>query len=114
MKILILEDNQERIKLFKEWFKEHDLTICETAKECLSKLHIRYDWIFLDHDLGGEIFVDSDEENTGYQVAKKIPDTINKDTDIIIHSLNYVGAMRMKNKLKNVKYVPFGTWKGVE
>lgn len=41
------------------------------------------------------IFIDSDEDNTGYQLAKYIADK-NIDAEIILHTLNPHGADRMQ------------------
>lgn len=108
MKILVLEDNLQRIIKFKRGLIGHNVDYSETA--LLAKklvMHNKYDLIFLDHDLGGEYCVNSDNRNTGYQVAKQIKDSQNKDTDVIIHSCNYVGAFNIKEVLKHGNLIPF-------
>jgi len=97
MRILILEDDINRIELFKSKLSMHELTFCTRAMEAVNLVtNVKYDLMFLDHDLEGKPYEDSDYENTGYQVAKMIPATLNKDTRIIIHSMNPVGAENMK------------------
>jgi hypothetical protein len=105
MKVFILEDSDSRI----EWFKQHfpNADIAKTAKEAYIYLENEYDLIFLDHDLGGEILVDSNKDNTGYQVAKFISSSINKNTETIIHTLNPCGAQNMKNALPHARYIPY-------
>jgi hypothetical protein len=99
-KIFILEDNDERIKWFKKTFYFADLFITKFANVAIAELKtVKYDIIFLDHDLDGQVFVNSNHENTGYQVAKIIKDTINKDTPVVIHSLNLPAASLMKSVL---------------
>lgn len=109
MRILVLEDNEERIKYFKQGLIGYTVDYCTTAKECKERIeNTIYNLIFLDHDLGGRVYVDSDEEDTGYQVAKLIPDSINKNTRVVIHTLNPQGAKRMKQAIgTNATWVPF-------
>ncbi len=65
-----------------------------------------FDSIYLDHDLDQRVFVDSDEDNTGYQLAKYIADK-NIDAEIIIHSYNPFGAARMNDVLPDAKQIMF-------
>ena len=75
MKILILEDSAIRIQIFKKILnKKHKLYFydqVEEAKNAIDNLG-PFDVIYLDHDLDQRIFVDSDENNTGFQLAKYI------------------------------------------
>ena len=108
MKIFILEDSVERINIFKKYLIIHELIIVSEALEAIKLLekNCEYDYIFLDHDLGGKIFVDSEEENTGMTVAKFLR---GKDTkgNIIIHSFNTIGAKNMLAYLPDAHYIPF-------
>jgi hypothetical protein len=68
--------------------------------------------MFLDHDLGGRIWTDSNEENTGYQFVKLLTENQKqKDALIYIHSMNPIGANKMLNYLKDNNYdgiwIPF-------
>jgi len=113
MNIFILEDDPRRKEVFKEWFKNEDFIIVEDADaaiELLSKN--KYDFIFLDHDLDGRVYVDSKEHNTGYTVAEAISGTLNKTTRVVIHSHNTVGAALMLSVLSENKaeYMPFGSF----
>lgn len=109
MKILILEDDQNRIDIFKINLIGESVDYCIEAKEAIKLINAqKYDLIFLDHDLGGEIYVNSDDENTGYQVAKIIPNSINKDTKVIVHSFNPAGAKLMMQAIgRNAVRIPF-------
>jgi len=116
MKVLILENEMKRIRVFKEWFEDKfDLTVCMNAFTGESAVRSdKFDVIFLDHDLGkdGEE-MESEERNTGYQVSKVIMENVDTSTPIIIHSMNAVGAENMAQLLgaagfKVVK-VPFGS-----
>ena len=109
-KIFVLEDDENRQQWFKKTFSEveefHMVADAETAKKLLVKF--KYDIIFLDHDLGERVYVDSSDPETGYQVMLIIPGSINEDTYIIVHSLNTVGAKNMVNvRPKNTSYVPY-------
>ena len=109
MNILILENNPERIKVFKKAYANHNTTYTDIAKAAIELLKkIKYDLIFLDHDLGDIIYENPHNEGTGYQVAKVIPHTINSDTKVIIHSLNVYGAELMQKVIgETAIYIPF-------
>jgi len=113
MKILILEDNEYRIDTFTIELKGHDIDHTDNVEICKNRIRTtKYDLIFLDHDLGGEIFVDSDVEQTGYHVAKIIPYSINRNTKVIIHTHNPPGGTKMKEVIgENAFCKPFGTFK---
>lgn len=112
MKIFILEDNPERIKIFKKIFSVgNQLFIYTSIDEVKTNYFLNgpYELYYFDHDLGGKFYVDSNDENTGFQVAKWI---INKDPEImnkkiIIHSLNYYGALNIKSLFKKAFCIPF-------
>ncbi len=110
MNILILEDNDERIK----WFESeipHTLNIVKTAVEAIELLKTNvYDIIFLDHDLGNQAYVPSGP-GTGYEVAEFITGMENCTAQIIIHSWNSVGAENIQKLLPSAKRLPFGTFK---
>ncbi len=111
MKLFILEDDAQRMKLFNEWFKDHEITHAEHAKEAIALLAANeYDIIFLDHDLGGRTYVNSADPDTGYQVAKTIPEGPNDTTPVVVHSMNENGAKNIMSVLiKNQKiFSPFG------
>ena len=100
-KVLVLEDNKQRIDFFNKIFKNYDYTICETAKEAMEVLdREEFNVIFLDHDLGGLTFVDSSQEESGATVVRHIiARGSQKDAFFMIHSQNPVGAAYMLNLL---------------
>ena len=107
MDILILEDSSARCELFKKYLKEHNLFFCDNVDD--AKILIdnqKFDMIFLDHDLEGQIYVNSNYENTGYQVAKYIASK-NIESQIIIHTMNYSGARNMRSVLPKAKCISF-------
>lgn len=112
MDIFILEDDDNRIKIFKEKLKEHKLDIFKDVNDDSIKAiqDNLYGVIFLDHDLGGKVYVDSQEENTGFQMCRYLNKGRNNDSQIIIHSHNPVGAINIFNALRsrNKYRLPFG------
>jgi CheY-like chemotaxis protein len=108
MRVFALDDMEERLDFFRHKFRDCELVTAKTAQEAIEILKegLDYDLITLDHDLGERIFVDSNDENTGYQVAKFLQDKIIK-CPIVIHSMNYGGARAMQSCLPLAKHVPF-------
>lgn len=110
MNILILEDDIERIKIFREKLIGHKATDTDCSKAAIELLKTNtYDVLFLDHDLGGKAFVESGE-NTGFEVAKFLSLNPNyKPFQIILHFLNPVGRKNMKAVLPDAVDFP-GAW----
>jgi hypothetical protein len=98
-----------RIKIFELIFINiKQVDIVSSVKEALNFLcKNKYDIIFLDHDLDDRAFVDSNEANTGYQVAKELKNTINASTQCILHTMNSIGAKNMLAVLNKATYIPF-------
>jgi hypothetical protein len=113
MKIFILEDNLERQEKFKQLFKNQELYISDNVKDTTNICLVQdFSVMFLDHDLGGRIWTDSSEENTGYQFVKWMAENQKqKNALIYIHSMNPIGANRMLNLLLDNGYdgiwIPF-------
>jgi CheY-like chemotaxis protein len=117
MKILLLEDDPNRVEQFQQRVKElnernnikFELVHVETAKDCIDKLETdKFKLVLLDHDLGGEVYVDTDNTNTGSEVARwmnKNPDKI-KGVSIITHTFNPAGAKNIVALVPQCGYVP--------
>ena len=119
MKILVLDDSEKRLNIFKKNIEEklellNSTDYVKTAQEaieCLKK-NLDYDYIFLDHDLEGRIFVPSSYHNTGYTVAKFISENDDiKINQIITHSMNPQGAQNIKTILPRAEIIPFNLLK---
>jgi len=110
MNILILEDDKERHKAFLNNLNVASVVIVDTAKEAIQKLSkYSWDYLFLDHDLGGQQMVESGP-GTGYEVALWLEQNPDKQpAKIIIHSFNPTGALKMKQALPKAKLRP-GCW----
>lgn len=116
MRIFVLEDNENRIQLFRDFFTKygiiaHYATSVRNAERMYQRANP--DLLFLDHDLGGQVYVDSDEPNTGYQFVKwlKENDPLWRARSYVIHSMNPVGVDNMIEELgdetKNLWRIPF-------
>jgi len=108
-RILILEDNDERIKKFKENLSLSDLVIVKEASHAIHKLQNEsWDALFLDHDLGGKTYVSTNDENTGSAVARWLNQNGDKIPELVmIHSLNPPGQQNMKSLLPSAYVLPF-------
>ena len=111
MRILILEDTDERIQKFKQKLIGKIVVICKNANECIKTLTFEptFDYIFLDFDL-----IDNNGQymGNGYDVADWIAcNTEHAPNHILIHSLNNIGASKIMLRLGDVglraKYIPF-------
>ncbi|KKL88073.1 hypothetical protein LCGC14_1928330 [marine sediment metagenome] len=113
MKVLFLDDNKNRIDAAIKLFNGDDLFVAKAASEAilyLSNLD-NLDLVMLDHDLGGEAFVDSDREDCGMEVVRWILRTKPKIKRIVIHSWNVPASNVMVSMLGlagySVAYKPF-------
>ena len=108
MKILILEDDDSRIKFFIERFCDHTLKVIENSKDAISYLKTDvFDYIFLDNDLG-------EGNGEGLDVAKFLrenPGNINNLAQVIIHSWNVPATIRMVDNIPDAVVAPFNTEK---
>lgn len=111
MRILIVEDSEDRLNWFRYQAIGIPTDIAKTAKEGLEFLSKNeYTQIFLDHDLADHHYVlvfkglESDvyDEETGFAVAKFLAENPTKspEAQIIVHSLNEYASGRMMNELK--------------
>jgi CheY-like chemotaxis protein len=110
MRILVLDDSNERLIQFKQRLIGHVLDCVKTSRQAIDLLkEYDYDAVFLDHDLNGEAFTPSGP-GTGYEVAKWIEKNQQRKPKIIyIHSFNPVGAEKMKQALPEAILAP-GIW----
>jgi len=96
MKILILEDDENRIEWFLKTFAPHELRIERVATGAIHAIREeKFDHIFLDHDLGVIAA-------TGMWVAKYMArhPKLAGEAKITIHSVNIDGAKNMLSVLK--------------
>ncbi len=116
-RILILDDDDTRHKQFAKKYIDEELIHVTVAAEAINYLEYGpdFDYVFLDHDLGGMQMVESGED-TGYEVAEWLANNpeYGPNISVILHSLNPIGRKNMCNVLKkaNIKVIesPF-LWK---
>jgi NAD+-processing family protein with receiver domain len=117
-RVLFLDDDPERAEVF---LNENPVAVwVKTAAECIARLEERWDEVHLDHDLGGEQFVDVARDDCGMAVVRWIgfePRPHLRRAEFFVHSHNGVAAMVMLLQLKGLglraSARPFGegAWK---
>jgi ActR/RegA family two-component response regulator len=108
--ILFLDDDLKRTEEFLNNFSNSNnvITTVENAEECINKLKdFKFDFISLDHDLGGEIFVDSSRKDTGMEVVRFLNSNKTNQGLIIVHSYNPVASAGMFIELNSNGYEAF-------
>jgi hypothetical protein len=113
-RILFLDDDDLRAEAF---LGDHPQAVwVQTAAECIARLEEPWDEVHLDHDLGGEQFVDAERDDCGMAVVRWIvvgPKTHLKQTQFFIHSHNMQAATVMGFQMSmsgyKVEIRPFGT-----
>lgn len=116
--LLFLDDSMDRTNRFLS--KNPEAVCVATAAQCIDVLD-EYCLaggmiaLHLDHDLGGETFVNSDREDCGMEVVRYIIANLAPDcftSSVIIHSWNIPAAKRMMHCLWdsgfNATCRPFG------
>jgi len=101
---LFLDDNADRRRCFGSAYPSAMLV--ETAADTITALSEPWDEVWLDHDLGDRVFVDSAEEETGAGVVRWIltqPERL-KVAVFYVHSLNEPAAREMITKLQDAGY----------
>lgn len=119
MNVIFLDDSPIRTKQFRSF---HPSTkFAATAPEVIEILQSHkdndelIDWLFLDHDLGGEEYVNPLSNDTGMEVVRWIIKNTPKITRIIVHTCNHSAGWTMLNKLRganyNTVYIPYTEFK---
>lgn len=108
MRVLILEDDPNRVSVFLRKLEGHEVDSVSTADAAIWMLQQNeYDMAFLDHDLGGKAHQQSGP-GTGYEVAKWIKDHPDRaPKQIVIHSCNPAGSQNMYCVLPDARVIPF-------
>jgi CheY-like chemotaxis protein len=122
VRILVLEDDSERISWFMKRAFGMAVDFAKTVGEALELLQSNeYTQIFLDHDLNdqhykacdGEVCTGEFDEETGFAVAKWLGDNPGRseDAEVIVHTLNEPAAKRMVRELhrgrRSYQRIPF-------
>jgi len=108
MKIFILEDDNNRVRYFKDTLAKHDVKVFDVADDAIDALENKvYDILFLDNDLG-------ESAGSGTDVADFLhrnKDNKNNDALIIVHSWNVPAATAMRSLLPRAYFFPYGSEK---
>jgi hypothetical protein len=107
MRILVLDDFDKRLDKAEEKYQGiGELYLVKTAEDAITQLDAMDGWyiVSLDHDLGGEVFVDSSREDCGMEVVRWIVKH-NPEIDFIkIHTANHLTAPEMIKSLRDAGY----------
>jgi len=83
-----------------------DITFVTTASSAISKLQYNeFDKIYLDHNLVTKTHCVSGK-GSGYEVAEWIATNLDYKPRIVIHSMNYLGAIKMQGVLEHSGFSP--------
>ena len=119
MRVLLLEDDYNRVEMFQKRIKElnerntysvpSELVHAETVDKFIEEFQKSvFDLILLDHDLGGEIYVDIKRDDTGSGAARWIQKTYGDIHPVVItHTLNQAGADNILSIINGSFHVPF-------
>lgn len=116
IRILIIEDNEERIDLFKQWMPLDIAAIyVRSAGRAVRVIELDqgsiYSGICLDHDLDEQTIVNLEKELSGMEVARYIARNISRNAPILVHSMNFGGGTSMTRALEaqgfTVSRIPF-------
>lgn len=106
IEVLVLEDDNERMTTFRNYCLQHVRT--ETAPACIAKIQEAesINELWLDHDLGGQVYVDSNREDTGMEVVRFLVanDMKSKIKKIFAHTLNTNAGLIMAEDLCKAGY----------
>lgn len=106
IRMLFLDDDDQRHKSFLKKFPY--ATTVTTAEACIEALK-RHPWdvVWLDHDLGGEVYRNPKDKNCGMEVVRWLTEYITSVGQIVVHTLNHPAGIRMVDTLVDHGYNVF-------
>jgi hypothetical protein len=112
-RLLFLDDDPRRAEAF---LSENPQAVwVTTVAECLERMTESWDEIHLDHDLGGQHFVDSNQDNCGMEVIRwlcKEPRPHLNETSFLVHTHNSAAGLLMVLQMRacgyDAEFRPFG------
>lgn len=116
MRILFLDDDEERHRKYRERSAGHDVWHVHGAQQAIAALRASgpFDVADLDHDLEGLQMVEPGTPGHGLDVARFIAENPACARLVVLHTFNEPAAMAMLEALGEapvaVAYAPFGTW----
>lgn len=96
IRVLFLDDDPGRAEVFLERCPQ--AVWVETVADCIEKLAGPWDEVHLDHDLGGEVFVDSARPDCGMEVVRWLasePRPHLRSARFVVHTHNPEASCRM-------------------
>ncbi len=116
-RVLFLDDDSARAAVFLT--ENPEAVWVQTVAECLARLEEPWDEVHLDHDLGGEQFVDCDRPDCGMEVVRRLclrPRGCLRDARFRVQTHNLAAATVMEERLTSSGYAvevrPFGDRQG--
>lgn len=117
--IIFLDDSAIRRKAFRSYFPSTEFA--ETVPEVIALIERsiknaeEIEYLFLDHDLGGEEYVHSLRNDTGMEVVRWIIKYGPPIREVVVHTCNNVAGWEMLRQLRlagyNASYVPYTQFK---
>ena len=112
-RVLFLDDDPRRAEIFLA--ASPQAVWVETVVECVARLEECWDEVHLDHDLGGNQFVEIDNVDCGMEVIRwlcKEPRNHLRSTLFLIHTHNLVAGLLMVLQMRSAGFTaefrPFG------
>jgi CheY-like chemotaxis protein len=109
--IIFMDDDEARAEKMRKYLPGAIFT--KTVPDTLAALasHARVDLLFLDHDLGGKTFVNSQDVDCGMEVVRQLVAEKRNVIMTVVHTMNIPAGIEMVKKLKDAEYwvfrVPF-------
>jgi hypothetical protein len=110
---LFLDDDPARAEAFLS--QNPQAVWVETVADCIVRLAETWDEVHLDHDLGGQTFVDTNDSDCGMEVIRWIctePRAHLRETAFVVHTHNSVAGLLMVLQMRSSGYKaefrPFG------
>lgn len=104
-RVLFLDDDPDRAEAFLH--DRPEAIWVATAADCIARLAETWDEIHLDHDLGGETYVDVDRPDCGMEVVRWLttePRPHLAPARIVVHSWNRAAAEAMATAMTSAGY----------
>jgi hypothetical protein len=112
-RVLFLDDDPARAESFLS--ENPEAVWVQTVEECLGRLVEAWDEVHLDHDLGGQVFVDTNKTDCGMEVirwlCKERRDHLSS-TSFFVHTHNSLAGILMVLQMQSsgyrAEFRPFG------
>lgn len=106
--VLFLDDSENRTAAFLLNAADATKLTVKTAVEAIAALSEPWRIVHLDHDLGGEVYVDSGREDCGMEVVRHMVANQCDVGLVIVHTWNIPAGERMVTELCDAGYRAIG------